>query len=107
MLTAWNMMHYRLNMDGVSSEKYAALKREYAEIRSAEMSGSNHPFFGKHHTPEIKARLRKARKGKHGHKMSKEARRKIAEYRRGRSHSAETKKKIGSGVHSASLKRKN
>ena len=105
MLTAWNMMHYRFGMDRLSPEKYAALKQEYAVVRSVEMSGDHHPFYGKHHTPEMKAHLSKVQKGKRGHKMSEEAMRKIAEYRRGRSHSAETKKKIGNGVHGASVKR--
>lgn len=58
---------------------------------SRTLRGENHPFFGKHLTPEHRANIAKASLGK---KMSERSKRLISERGRGRKHTDEARKKI-------------
>ena len=66
-------------MKAISEKIYAALRKNNGN--RGQLIGPKNGMYGKHHTPEVKERMRRALKGK---KFSKEHNRKISEYYKGR-----------------------
>ena len=79
------------------------------EIGGLDMSGQNHPRYGKKHSPETRKKISEAKMGKkqspetiekrvsqlRGRKHSPESRKNYSEGQKGQTKSAETRKKIG------------
>lgn len=83
---------------GISGDKFIhnPNHKKYREkLRDAiyrqNRNGENHPFYGKHHTDEAKAKIAIAQEGK---TMSNEAKRKISESKMGHEVDEDTRKKI-------------
>ena len=77
--------HAKLHMKGNKRNE------ETCKKISNSMKGKNHPFYGKHHSEEIKQKISKSMKGKH---RSEETRKKMSDTNKGKHLSEETLKKI-------------
>ena len=64
---------------------------EHMRLHNKELTGENHPMYGKKHSEETKKKISEAKKGK---KLSEEHRKKISESQKGHTSTDETKKKI-------------
>ena len=74
--TANRKYGYNLSTGGESSSGYKHTEDARRKISEnhADISGENHPFYGKHHTEEVKQNISKAMKGKNCGKNSSAAR---------------------------------
>ena len=87
---------YNISLGGdVVSEE---TKRKISEAHKGKHNGTNHHFYGKHHTEETKKKMSEAKSGTNHHMygkhLSEKTKKKLSEAKSGKVHTEETKKKM-------------
>ena len=84
---------YNIANGGNSNGKHSDETRKKIKENHFNISGENHPMYGRHHSKETKQKISEANKG---HKMSEETRQKMSKARKGKPVSEETKIELSS-----------